>query len=107
MSSCLNRGNSPIRNRATLGSYSRIIPRPLWWSPGGGVFLMSEVPLYGIKWPAHPFSFESRKRMGRVQQQSLVSHCRTTSASTAPCTSKRMCCPARCASNYASCQPLL
>jgi hypothetical protein len=36
-----------------------------------------------------------------------VFHCRTTSASTAPCTSRRMCCPAHCASYCVPCQPLL
>ena len=39
--------------------------------------------------------------------QRLVFHCLTTSASTAPCTSRRMCCPAHCASYCAPCQPLL
>jgi hypothetical protein len=37
----------------------------------------------------------------------LVCYCRTTSASTAPCTSRRMCCPTHCASHCAPCQPLL
>ena len=31
----------------------------------------------------------------------LVFHCRTTSASTAPCKSRRMCCPTHCASHCA------
>ena len=39
--------------------------------------------------------------------QKLVFCCRTTSASTAPCTSRRMCCPTHCASYCAPCQPLL
>ena len=39
------RGTSLIRNSATLGPYSRNTPRALWWSYGGGRFLMSEVPL--------------------------------------------------------------
>ena len=30
-----------------IGPYSRTIPRVLWWSSGGGLFLMSEVPLQG------------------------------------------------------------
>ena len=34
-------------------------------------------------------------------------HCRSTSASTASCTFRRMCCPTHCASYCASCQPLL
>ena len=40
------RGTSLIRNSAPLGPYSRTMPRALWWSYGGGRFLMSEVPLY-------------------------------------------------------------
>ena len=35
------KGTSLIRNSAPLGPYSRA----LWWSQGGGLFLMSEVPL--------------------------------------------------------------
>ena len=37
----------------------------------------------------------------------LVFYCRTITASTAPNTSKRMCCPTHCASHCAPCQPLL
>ena len=37
---------SLIRNRAPLGSYSRTMPRALWWPYGGLLFLMSEVSLY-------------------------------------------------------------
>ena len=40
------RGTSLIRNRAPLGPYSRNMSRALWWPSGGGLFLMSEVPLY-------------------------------------------------------------
>jgi len=40
------RGTSLIRNRHTLGTYSRPMPRALWWSQGGWRFLMNEVPLY-------------------------------------------------------------
>jgi len=39
--------------------------------------------------------------------QRLVFCCRTTSASTAPCTSRRMCCPTHGAGYCAPCQPLL
>ena len=39
------RGTSLIRNCAPLGPYSRNMPRALWWSWGGGLFLISEVPL--------------------------------------------------------------
>ena len=34
----------------------------------------------------------------RAAPERLVFYCRTTSASTAPCTSRRMCCPTYCAS---------
>jgi len=43
----------------------------------------------------------------RVLQEGLVFHCRRNSASTAPCTSRRMCFPTHCASYCAPCQPLL
>ena len=46
ISTSVYRGTSLIRNSAPLGHYSRSLPRALWWSKGGGVFLMSEVPLY-------------------------------------------------------------
>jgi len=39
------RGTSLIRNSAPLGTFSRNMPRALWWPLGGGLFLMSEVPL--------------------------------------------------------------
>ena len=42
----LYRGTSLIRNSLPLGPFSRTLPRALWWSWGGGRFLMSEVPLY-------------------------------------------------------------
>ena len=41
----LYRGTSLIRNTPLLGPYSRTKPRVLWWSWGGGLFIMSEVPL--------------------------------------------------------------
>jgi len=40
------RGTSLIRSNLTLGPYSATMPRALWWSGGGGLFLMSEVSLY-------------------------------------------------------------
>jgi len=40
------RGTSLIRNIAPLGPFSRNMPRAIWWSQGGGLFLMREVPLY-------------------------------------------------------------
>ena len=38
------------------------------------------------------------RRSKSLLRQRLVFYCRTTSASTAPCTSRRMCCPTHCAS---------
>jgi hypothetical protein len=35
-----------MRNNPLLGPYGRSIPRVLWWSYWGGLFLLSEVPLY-------------------------------------------------------------
>ena len=40
------RGTSLIGNNPPGVPYSRDIPRPLWYSQGGGRFLMSESPLY-------------------------------------------------------------
>ena len=40
------RGTSLIRKRLTLGPYSRTMARVLWWPWEGGLFLMSQVPLY-------------------------------------------------------------
>jgi len=42
------RGTSLIRNRLPLGPYGKPMTRALWWSQGGGCFLMSEVPLYRL-----------------------------------------------------------
>jgi len=39
-------GTSLIRNIAPQGPYSRTMPRARWWSLGGVLFLISEVPLY-------------------------------------------------------------
>ena len=47
MIECWYRGTSLIRNSAPLGPYSRTMPRALWWSMGGVLFLVSEVPLKG------------------------------------------------------------
>ena len=43
-----NRVTSLIRNTPLIGTYSRTIPRVLWWSLGGDLFIMSEVPLYSL-----------------------------------------------------------
>ena len=37
------------RKRSPLGPYSRTTPRALWWTWGGGRFLMGEVPLYPFR----------------------------------------------------------
>ena len=41
----VHRGSSLIINSAPLVLYSRTMPRALWWSYRGGLFLVSEVPL--------------------------------------------------------------
>ena len=41
------RGTLIIRNSDPLGPYSNNMPRALWRPYGGGLFLMSKVPLYG------------------------------------------------------------
>jgi hypothetical protein len=38
---------SLTKNNPLLGPYSRTMSKAIWWSYGRGVFLMSEVPLYG------------------------------------------------------------
>ena len=42
---CRYRGASLIKSSAPLGAHSKDMPRALWWSLGGGLFLVSEVPL--------------------------------------------------------------
>ena len=42
------RGTLLTRNNALQGPYRRTIPRVPWWSLAGGLFLMSEVPLYRL-----------------------------------------------------------
>ena len=34
----------PMPPRTPLGPYSRPMPRALWWTQGGGAFIMMEVP---------------------------------------------------------------
>ena len=38
-------GTSLMRNTPLLGPYSRTMPEVIWWSYGGGLFLVSEAPL--------------------------------------------------------------
>ena len=42
------RSTSLIRNTPLLGTYSRTLPRAIWWSERGRPLLMSEVPLYSL-----------------------------------------------------------
>ena len=42
----LYRGTASIRNRLPVGPYSRAMPRAIWRSWGGALFLMIQVPLY-------------------------------------------------------------
>jgi len=37
-----------MRKRLPVGPYGRPVPRALWQFLGGGLFLMSEVPLYTL-----------------------------------------------------------
>ena len=56
-----------MRNRLPLISYSRTMPRALWWPYGGRLFLRSEVPLY-----LYPRGQDSGTwRTGRVQMKCL------------------------------------
>ena len=49
----------------------------------------------------------SSRSTSTCHPERLVFNRRTTSASTAPCPSRRMCCPAHCAGYCSPCQPLL
>jgi len=42
-------GTSLMRNSAPLGPYGRTLPRALCWFQGSVLFLISEVPLYGLR----------------------------------------------------------
>ena len=64
-------GTSLIRNTPLLGRYSRTIPRVLWWSLWGGLFLMSKVPLcmeLNIEWGEGIISVRCRAKMAHVRQ---------------------------------------
>jgi len=67
---------------------------------------------YGELRPWH-YIYEGRRGLWGTPReplslpQRLISYCRTASASTAPCKSRRMCCPTCCANFCAPCQPLL
>jgi len=63
------RGTSLIRNTPLLGPYSRTIPKVIWWSWGGGLFLMSEVPLY------QPRAFPVRYRAKLEHLQDFEEFC--------------------------------
>jgi len=57
--------------------------------------------------PPSPPGAARRCSLPGAGRERLVFYCRTTSANTAPCTSRRMCCPAHCARYCAPCQTLL
>jgi hypothetical protein len=48
------RDTTSIKNSTPLGPYSRTMPRALWKPWGGGLFLMSEVPLYRLRAKSGP-----------------------------------------------------
>ena len=50
---CLYRGTLLIRHTPLLGPYRRTIPRALWWSWGGGQFLVSEASPLFLRGAAH------------------------------------------------------
>ena len=55
---------------ADLGPYSRAMPRALWWSWGGGLFLMREKPRAGHHQPHHqPQSIHPRMHAAAVNSQ--------------------------------------
>ena len=113
------RGTSLIRKRTWLGPYRRHMPSVLWgsYSCWGVGFFIGEVPLKGDtcnEYRSCPYGGSEVTRsvpLSRVgstpDSEKLVFYCRTTSASTAPCTSRRRCCLTHCASDCAPCQPLL
>ena len=53
-------GASLIRTPLLLGPYRRTTHRVLWWSSGGGLFLMNEVPLHSADMcgPPHIFGLD-------------------------------------------------
>jgi len=64
----LYRGTSLIRNNFPLGPYSRPMSWVLWWSLGGGLFLMNEVPLYrnASMSPWKAFISKTKRNMGHI-----------------------------------------
>ena len=47
----MNQVDWEVREWLPVGPYSEAMPRALWWSYGGRLFLVSEVPLYmAIQW---------------------------------------------------------
>ena len=60
--------------------------------------------------PASPANRQrelSSAREARIWQIKWTFYCQTTSTSTAPCASRRFCCPSHCSSHCAPCQPPL
>ena len=45
----LYRGTSLMRNRLNPGPFSRDMPRPLWWTLGGGRFIMIKALLHACR----------------------------------------------------------
>ena len=58
-----------IRNIATLGPYNRNMPRALWWPYEGGLFRISEVPLYARR-PQHSHRRQAPRASGRESPES-------------------------------------
>ena len=72
---------------------TKALPDSIWSPQNEGT--RRRLPGWGVWYKFVRFS------SGHGQPERLVFYCRTTSASTAPCTSRRMCCPTRCASYWA------
>jgi len=68
------RGTSPIRNSAPLGPYSRTMPRALWKPEGGGLFLMSEVPLELLSKGVPPRSTGKQRDVSGVIALGVATH---------------------------------
>ena len=79
----------------------------IYTPPCGCIRLREGLAILGPHRKNRPRDSQPDEVLPRDSQERLVFYCRTTSASTAPCTSRRMCCPTLCASYYAPCQPLL
>ena len=87
-------------SRRKDGRESTRLPHP--WSHCHPPFQL--LPFPQPSWLSRP---QISKPCSQTRPERLFLNCRTISISTAPCTSREMCCPKHCASHCAPCQPLL